>query len=267
MLFRMRFQLVMLVALILPIGAEHASAAPRSIHVFVALADNDHQGIVPVPRLLGNGDDPDHNLYWGSAYGIRTFFSRSSDWKLVLRQSNPSSAIIERCIFRYRSQDVYLVADAYRGRQIEQAILDFFDAAAAVHPKETVSLTDVTAGQVPPIPISGGADLVAYVGHDGLMDFTLSQQLVNRNRSTRPAIILACASRYYFADGLRASGAHPLLWTTNLMAPEAYILKAALDAWLAGEPDSAVRDRAAAAYAQYQKCSLAAARKLLVSGW
>jgi hypothetical protein len=99
------------------------------------------------------------------------------------------------------------------------------------------------------------------------MDFNLSHQLVNRNRSTRPAIILACANRYYFADGLRASGAHPLLWTTNLMAPEAYTLKAALDAWIAGEPDSAVRDSAAAAYAQYQKCSLAAARKLFVSGW
>ena len=267
MLFRMRFQLVVLVALILPIGVEHVSAAPRSIHVFVALADNDHQGIVPVPRLLGNGDDPDHNLYWGSAYGVRTFFSRSSDWKLVLRQRSLSSGIIERCIFRYRSQDVYVVADAYRGRQIEQAILDFFDAAAAVHAKETISLPDVTADQVSPIPISGGADLVAYVGHDGLMDFTLSHQLVNRNRSTRPAIILACASRYYFADGLRASGAYPLLWTTNLMAPEAYTLKAALDAWIAGEPHSAIRDSAAAAYAQYQRCSLAAARRLFVSGW
>ena len=85
MLFRMRFQLVVLVALILPIGVEHASAAARSIHVFVALADNDHQGIVPVPRLLGNGDDPDHNLYWGSAYGVRT--KDSSD---AIQVSNPS---------------------------------------------------------------------------------------------------------------------------------------------------------------------------------
>ena len=267
MLFRMRLHVVLLIGLILPVGVGHVSAAPRSIHVFVALADNDHQGIVPVPRLLGDGDDANHNLYWGSAYGVRTFFNRSSDWKLVLRQSNISSRILERCVFLYRSHDVYLVADAYRGRQIEQAILDFFDAAAATHPKETISLPDVTTGPVPPIPISGGADLVAYVGHDGLMDFKLSRKLENRNRSARPAIILACVSRHYFADGLRASGAHPLLWTTNLMAPEAYTLKAALDAWIAGEPDSAVRDSAAAAYAQYQKCSLAAARKLFVSGW
>lgn len=55
----------------------------RTIHVFVALADNEHQGIVPVAAKLGNGEDAEHNLYWGSAYGIKTFFSRSPDWKRV----------------------------------------------------------------------------------------------------------------------------------------------------------------------------------------
>ncbi len=54
-----------------------------AVHVFVALADNEHQGIVPVPARLGNGDDPDHNLYWGSAYGVKTFFARSVEWSLI----------------------------------------------------------------------------------------------------------------------------------------------------------------------------------------
>jgi len=266
MVFGMRL-VILFIVLIPLVGVAPSSAAPRTIHVFVALADNDHQGIVPVPRSLGNGDDPDHNLYWGSAYGVRTFFSRSSDWKLLLRQNNLPSGILERCVFRYRSEEVYLVADAYRGRQIEQAILDFFDAASSIHSGETISLPDVSGHQILPIPISGGADLVAYVGHDGLMDFKLRRQPLNHNRSTRAAIILACASHYYFADGLKASGVRPLLWTTNLMAPEAYTLKAALDAWIAGKPDSAVVENAATAYAQYQKCSVAAARKLFVSGW
>jgi len=57
-----------------------AQSSPfRTIHVFVALADNEHQGIVPVPARLGNGLDPAHNLYWGAAAGVKTFFSRSSD--------------------------------------------------------------------------------------------------------------------------------------------------------------------------------------------
>jgi hypothetical protein len=89
---------------------------------------------------------------------------------------------------------------------------------------------------------------------------------VNDNRSARPAIILACASRYYFSEALRASGAYPLLWTTNLMAPEAYTLEVALSAWIRGESDGEIPERAAAACARYQKCSLVAARKLFATG-
>ena len=51
------------------------------IHVFVALADNVNQGIVPVSASLGNGDNPKTNLYWGAAFGVRTFFSRNKDWR------------------------------------------------------------------------------------------------------------------------------------------------------------------------------------------
>jgi hypothetical protein len=89
-----------------------AQSHPRTIHVFVALADNKNQGIVPVAAILGNGDDPAHNLYWGSAYGYKTFFIRNADWQLIACQQEPKSGILERCIFKYRQQNVYLVADA-----------------------------------------------------------------------------------------------------------------------------------------------------------
>jgi hypothetical protein len=77
--------------------------------------------------------------------------------------------------------------------------------------------------------------LVVYVGHDGLMDFTLTKIFQGAGHEKRDAIVLACASKSYFASGLRPTGAQPLLWTTGLMAPEAYTLKAALDGWTAGE--------------------------------
>jgi hypothetical protein len=108
--------------------------APRTIHVFVALADNQHQGIVPVPARLGNGDDPDHNLYWGSAYGVKTFFRRSGEWVLTNCIAKPKPEVLERCVFKHRETNTYLVADAYRGSEIREAILDFFDAAAGASP-------------------------------------------------------------------------------------------------------------------------------------
>ena len=107
-----------------------AQNSARTIHVFVALADNVNQGIVPVARILGNGEDPVHNLYWGSAYGVKTFFSHSPDWKLLSSGMKPKHEVLERCVWKHRNANVYLVADAYRGREIQTAILNFLDAAA-----------------------------------------------------------------------------------------------------------------------------------------
>jgi hypothetical protein len=242
----------------------NAQTAPRVVHVFVALADNQNQGIVPVPKVLGNGDDAQRNLYWGSAYGVKTFFSRSPEWQLLASVSAPRAAVLERVVFKHRSADVYLVADAYRGIEIRQAIVEFMSAAGGSLP-QTISVK-TAAGNVT-LGIGGKANLVAYIGHNGLMDFQLPRVPPRANGEPRAAIILACSSKQYFSSGLKETGAHPLVWTTNLMAPEAYTLKAALDGWIAHESDEQVRERAAIAYDKYQKCGVKAARRLLTTGW
>jgi len=238
----------------------------RTIHVFVALADNEHQGIVPVAATLGNGEDSQRNLYWGSSYGVKTFFSHSPEWERVSCTQKPKDAILERCVFKYRAANVYLIADAYRGMEIKQAILDFFYSAAGGG-ADLLPASASSSGSAVNIPAHGGANLVAYIGHDGLMDFQLPQYPRQRGSAHREAIVLACISKQFFRDGLRAGGADPLLWTTGLMAPEAYTLKSALDGWIAGEDREQIRDRAAGAYDKYQKCGAKAAHRLLVSGW
>jgi hypothetical protein len=257
---------LVVVVLCLFISAHSRAENPsrRTIHVFVALADNQNQGIVPVPARLGNGLDPAHNLYWGAAAGVRTFFARSAEWELLDCRQKPKPEVLERCIFQHRNLEVYLVADAYRGSEIRQAILDFFDAAAGANP-ETINLSP--ASHAATLSARGASNLVAYVGHDGLMDFQLPVVPRKKNGVRRDAIILACASKQYFAEPLRASGAYPLLWTTGLMAPEAYTLKSALDGWIEQENDEQVRERAAAAYDKYQKCGLRGARRLFATGW
>jgi hypothetical protein len=66
-------------------------------------------------------------------------------------------------------------------------------------------------------------------------------------------------------QGVYFPGATPLLWTTGLMAPEAYTLKAALAGWMQQESKEQIRMRAAAAYAQYQRRSDDAAMRLFSS--
>jgi hypothetical protein len=245
--------------------------APRNsvtvIHVFVALCDNVNQGIVPVAPALGNGDDPERNLYWGAAFGVRTFFAKSKDWKPVDSKtpSNKSgSVVLDRRIFKHRTREAFLVAEAYRGRYIRQATEDFLSAAAGT-PGESIEVS--ADGKKFDLYLAGSANLIAYVGHDGLMDFQLTSLSMKQDEEDRAAIILACASKSYFAAPLRAGGSKPLLWTTNLMAPEAYILSAALDGWLNHETDEQIRVRAAKAYSQYQRIGFKSAEKLFATGW
>ena len=241
-----------------------AQEPPRTVHVFVALADNVNQGIVPVPAKLGNGEDAEHNLYWGSAFGVKTFFSRSKEWELLAPAQSPKHEVLERCVFRHRTANVFVVADAYRGSQIKQAIVDFLDSASG---SSTEQIAVKTGSRALTLDIRGGAKLVAYVGHDGLMDFQLPVFPRSKNAGSHQAIILACASKQYFTEALRASGAQPLLWTTNLMAPEAYTLKSALDGWILNEDPEQIRNRAATAYDKYQKCGIKGALRLFATGW
>jgi hypothetical protein len=252
-------------------ASDSVKPAPRNsakvIHVFVALCDNVNQGIVPVSATLGNGDDPARNLYWGAAFGVKTLFSKNKDWQLVTAQEptvKSASVVLDRAIFRRRGQEAFLVAEAYRGSYIKQATQDFL-AAAAGAPGETINVSYDNGSAT--LHLGGSASVIAYIGHDGLMDFRLTSFPKKRDNEKRQAIILACASKGYFAEPLRSTGASPLLWTTNLMAPEAYILSAAIDGWLNKETDEQIRLRAAKAYNQYQNCGLKSANKLFATGW
>jgi hypothetical protein len=245
-------------------NTESQTAATNSIpviHVFVALADNVNQGIVPVSASLGNGDNAATNLYWGAAFGIKTFFAKKNkDWELISVIPNPTASILERCVFKHRRESLLMVADAYRGKEISQTTMDFLEAAAG-KPGQKLKAGDVE------FHTGGSADLVAYIGHNGLMDFKLNAHPKRRDDRERRAIILACASKGYFSPALQKSGATPLLWTTNLMAPEAYVLSAAIDGWMKKETDEQIRLRAADAYHKYQNCGVKAARALFATGW
>ena len=208
---------------------------PLRVHVTVALCDNASQGIVPVPAAIGDGDDPRTNLYWGAMYGVKSWLKRDG-WKIE-KAASPGPFVLERIVARKKigNRDVLLTADAWRGSRIREAITSFLERASM-----------------------GGADIVAYVGHDGLMEFEVAPPVRSAARKPR-SIVLACASQQYFTNHLKRAGSTPLLMTTGLMAPEAYTLTAAIDAHARGAD---VREAAAQAYHKYQKCGIKAARRL-----
>jgi len=236
------------------------TAAPRTIHVFVALCDNVNQGIVPVPEKIGNGQLPASNLYWGAGYGVKNFFSKKSpDWQLVQTLPVPSTVILERLLFKHKTEDVYLLADAYDGAEIKSCIEDLL---LACNGQNTVELDQ--SGAL--LRFGGSSNLLAYIGHDGLMEFSVDLSYSKPPTSPREVIILACYSKRFFGPEVLKSGATPLLWTTHLMAPEAYTLEEAIRGWIKKETATQIDERAAVVYDKYQKCGLKGARNLFTSG-
>lgn len=142
---------------------------------------------------------------------------------------------------------------------MKACLQDFFAATAG---KKTESLsvenkkTDLYAG----------ADLIGFNGHNGLMDVAVDIPQ-KENETFHDAVIIGCISHDYFIEPLKKSGAYPLLTTTGLMAPEAYVFEGILNSWGALQEEESVHSHAAIAYHKYQKCGMRGATNLFRTGW
>ena len=223
------------ILLLATVTAALAQAEHKQVRVFVALCDNKTQGIVPVGEKIGNGDDPDANLYWGCSDGFGSFFRRSGRWKVIASDKDVSATILRRLTLQHTDGSIDLVADAYKGSEIRQCLKDFEVAAS-----------------------SNKFDVVAFIGHNGLMDFNLEVPKKREGNDT-DVIVLCCLSDKYFGDRLRALGCSPILMTQQLMYPGSFLLHAALEKWRSGATPTDIRTAAAAAYAKNQKISARAA--------
>ncbi len=231
------------------------------VHVFVPLCDNEHQGIVPVSKSLGDGFNPRTNLYWGALYGVKTHFKKQKDWKLISETKINKGTKLEQVIFLKKSngQNIYLIADAYRGDMMKECLIDFMNSISGKE-KNNITLEDKLIGT------NGNADLLIFNGHNGLMDVNINNNN-NKDGIKKDVIAIACRSHPFFTEKLKSNGGFPLLMTTNLLAPEAYVLEAVINEWAKGSEGKLIADATGRAYNQYQKCGYKGARRLFKSGW
>ncbi|WP_084675292.1 hypothetical protein [Methylomicrobium agile] len=216
----------------------HAVAQSSHIHVIVSLVDNVLQGIVPVPAKIGNGNDTRHNLYWGAAYGVKTFLSRAPGWRQLGCENAVSDTILERCRFAWEDR-LTVTADAYRGSRIDRAMLDFMREAATP-------------------PSSAQREMIVFIGHDGLMDEAsrpVAEHFPKHSKHDKQAVVLACLSDEYFSAHVQAAGSQPVVTTFSFMAPEAYVLEAVARGFAGRASEAELRSAAARAYAKYQHIS------------
>lgn len=223
------------------------------VHVLVPLCDNAQ--IVCGSKAAGDPLDLARNLYWGAVFGQKRFFGRKASAFAQVSVEKGTGAHLERSVFRRsvggapwgRTENVELlvVLDAFRGDRIDGVVDTFFDEAAR---GKSLSFDD--GGKRRTVAVS----VVGYAGHNRMMDGKKPPTLDERaGLEPIPSFVMACYSRSYFAEGLTRRGSDMLLMTKQLMAPEGYVIEAIVGAISENVDKPAIKRRAIAAYAKWQK--------------
>ncbi len=243
-----------------PAAGDLAAGRPLVVRVIIPLCSNDQ--VSCGASWAGQPGRPKTNLYWGAIFGARTLFeARSSPWHTV--EIGPGEGpVVERAVYR-RSVPGELwglegeieqiaVLEAHHGDHIDAAVRALMETAAR---GGTTTFRDGDRVRTERIHVVG------YAGHNRLMD-GVSAPEVEGTDSAIPSFVLACDSERWFSQRLVAVGSRPLVMTRALMAPEGYVVDAAVRAVGERAPERAVRDRVVRAYARWQRTTVGAASVL-----
>jgi hypothetical protein len=251
------------------VAADLAAGRPLVVEAHVALCDN--AVITCGGHGLGDGDDLERNLYWATSGGMRGWFDRrGSGWKRVRkddrtdgeailsetvwhRQVTPDAAWQRRGV--KRPFDVYVVAHAWRGAAIDDALESWIADLYGSAPRE-VALSD---GKV--LHAGGAAAIVAWIGHNRFMDRPpqdwAGAARAGDSATAKGMIAVACMTRRYLAREVASEKRVPLLLTEDFLFAGAHSFEGALRAFLDGKSYLELKDAAAQAYADGEKKTFA----------
>lgn len=223
------------------------------VHVLVPLCDNAQ--IVCGSKAAGDPLDLARNLYWGAIFGQKRFFTRKTSSFTQVSEEKGTGSHLERSVVRRfvdgspwgraGKVELIVVLDAFRGDHIDGVVDTFFNEAAA---GKSLSFDD--GGKRRTVAVS----VVGYAGHNRMMDGKKPPALGERaGLEPIPSFVMACYSRSYFQKALTRRGSDMLLMTKQLMAPEGYVIEAIVGAIAENADKPAIKRRAIAAYAKWQK--------------
>lgn len=239
------------------------AGAPVVVQVHVPLCDN--RVLACGNKRLGDGDHPDGNLYWDTDGGFVGWFGRrGSGWtRAPLATDGPAAPkevldvrvwhrrVAAAGAWRARAArqplDVYVIAYAWRGTSIDAGLAAYLDDVFGDAPR-AIRLADGTE-----LAAGGAATIVAWVGHNRLMDVDpidwAARAAAATSEKPRGVIAEACQTAPYMADGVSSSSRVPLLMTNDFLFAGAHAFEGAVSAFAAGGDLAALRRAAAEHYA------------------
>lgn len=242
--------------------ADLAAGRPLVVQVHVPLCE---ATIIPCGNArLGDGDRPAGNLYWATGEGFLGWFGRrGGGWKPALvadgaaigepevldlrvwRRELPTPAAWRRAGAPAR-MTMLVVAQAWRGRSIDAALARYAEDLYGTR-AQAIALADGTT-----IAAGGDAHLVAYVGHNRLMDlpaFDWRAVAAQADDRARGVIAIACHTAPYMQEVVPTSRQVPLLLTRDFMLASAAALEGAALAFAKDGDYAAIRRGGAQGYA------------------
>ena len=235
-----------------------AAGKPLVVEVHVPLCDNTI--IACGNAKLGDGDNPETNLYWSTTPGFGSWFNRrGGGWKRVQKLAEGATGdadILALHVYRrsvtapaaWKKRgapakiEIDIVVHGWRGSAIDRALAAY--AADVSGPTaRTITLADGST-----LEAGGAAQIVAWVGHNRLMDlepFTWPAP----GAATKGTIAIACHTAAYMESNVPAATRVPLLMTRDFLFANAAPLEAAVLAFAAGGNYARIRLDAATAYA------------------
>lgn len=252
------------------VRADIAAGKPVVVQVHVPLCDNS------VIRCggsgLGDGNNLKRNLYWATGEGLAGWMDRrDSGWSPELRA--PGSAVGEPEVLEVRVWrrelpvprawaapgmparfTVHLVGFAWRGTSIDLALSAYLSDLYR-HQRRVVTVIDAGSGRTQQLEAGGAARLVAWAGHNRLMDVAADWPAMARTEDTsfrKGALAVACYSANYLRPALPGPSRVPLLMTMSFVMASAAAVEQAVMAFLAGGDFAAIRTGGIEGYAPGQ---------------
>ncbi len=249
---------------------------PLVVEVHVPLCDNTI--IACGNAKLGDGDNPETNLYWSTTPGFGSWFNRKNGgWKRVLKLREGETGdkdVLALHVYRRTANtpaawrkrgappkmEIDIVVHGWRGTAIDRA-LAAYAADISGEGSRTITLnkaderrtrssaaSDAKDGDKTTLEAGGAAQIVAWVGHNRLMDLEPFQWPAP-GKATKGTIAIACHTAAYMEDNVPSATRVPLLMTRDFLFANAAPLEAAVLAFASGGSYAKIRLDAATAYA------------------
>jgi hypothetical protein len=253
-----------------------AAGKPLVVEVHVPLCDNTI--IACGNAKLGDGDNPETNLYWSTTPGFGSWFNRkNSGWKRVqkLREGETGDKdVLALHVYRRSVNapatwkkrgapakfEIYIVVHGWRGSAIDRALAAYAEDISGQgtrtitldksHERGTRSIAagDAKVNDKSTLEAGGAAQIVAWVGHNRLMDID-AYTWPAPGKATKGTIAIACHTAAYMENNVPSETRVPLLMTRDFLFANAAPLEATVLAFAAGGSYAKIRLDAATAYA------------------